>query len=356
MKKLTKKLKTKHQERKQAKEDGDQPPKKIPNITNKTISEHRDEILGSGKKFTQPLQHSKHRIVIISTTIFILMIIGFFSYSTYALYRAQSTSFFMHRVTEVIPFPIARVGSTFVAYENYLFELRRYMHYYENQQQLDFNTESGQQQLAEFKRRALDKVVDYAYIQKLANEHDVTVSDQEIEEQIHLLRDQNRLGSGADVFEDVLQDYFGWTRNDFERHLRQELLTQKVIAELDEETNTRAQSALEELEAGEDFGQVAEAYSDDVTTRENNGEFGFWIDKNNRDMTPRATEALFSLEPSEHSDIVNTGYSLEIFKLLEAEEDRVRGAHILFNFQGINQHIDDLKEEKPAIVYIRNLE
>ncbi|NBP37715.1 MAG: hypothetical protein EBV34_04670, partial [Betaproteobacteria bacterium] len=87
--------------------------------------------------------------------------------------------------------------NNYVAYENYLFELKHYIHYYQNQQKLDFSTDSGKQQLAEFKKRALTKVVDDAYIKQLAAEKKISVSDKEVDNEIQIVRSQNRLGSSA---------------------------------------------------------------------------------------------------------------------------------------------------------------
>jgi hypothetical protein len=187
----------------------------VPRITNETVAAHREEVLSSARKYIYPLQHSKHRIVLISSSLFVLTVIIFFSYCTLALYRFQTRSTFLYRVTQVIPFPIARTGNRFVAYENYLFELRHYTHYYETQQRQDFNTEAGKQQLAEFRKRALDKIVNDVYIKQLADKNGITVTDREVDDQIAIVRNQNRLGGSDKVFEDVLKDYWGWTVDDF---------------------------------------------------------------------------------------------------------------------------------------------
>ncbi len=329
--------------------------KDMPRITNTTVEQHRDEVLSSARKYIYPLQHSKHKIVLISTSIFIATLIGFFTYCTLALYKFESSSSFLYRVTQVIPFPVARIGGKFVAYENYLFELRRYTHYYKTQQKLDFeNNEFDKQQLDEFKKRALEKVVDFAYIKQIANERGISVSNQEVQDEINLLRDQNRLGNGDRAFEDVLKSYFGWSRRDFERYLDQEILTQKVIAELDSVTRQQADEALKELQAGKKFAKVASKYSDDVTSKESGGEIGFLIDKNNRDITPEATATLFGLNVGQHSGIINTGYSLEIFKVLEKKDNKVKAAHILFNFEDVSKYINDQKEKQPVRAYITN--
>ena len=104
----------------------------IPRITNETVAEHREEVLGSARKFIYPLQHSLKKIVTISAAIFVALTVGFILYCLLALYRFDATSTFIYRVSQVIPFPVAKVGSNFVAYENYLFELRHYKYELKN--------------------------------------------------------------------------------------------------------------------------------------------------------------------------------------------------------------------------------
>jgi hypothetical protein len=109
----------------------------VPRITNETVGAHREDVLKSARKYIYPLQHSKNRIIIITTTIIIVFIVAFFSYCTLALYKFQNYSSFLYKVTQVIPFPIARVNGHFISYNNYLFELEHYVHYYQTQQKLN---------------------------------------------------------------------------------------------------------------------------------------------------------------------------------------------------------------------------
>lgn len=328
-----------------------QDPEDVPRITNDTVAAHREEVLNSARKYVYPLQHSKDKIVMITTTVVIVAFIAFFSYCMLALYRLETNSTFIYRVTQVLPFPIARAGKNFIAYENYLFELRHYTHYYTNQQQEDFTSERGQQQLAEFKKRALDKVVNDAYVKQIAKQHGIVVTDQEIEAQIDIMRKQNRLGGSDKVFEDVLRDYWGWSVNDFKRSLRTSLLAQKVVAQLDTETHQQAEAALAEVQGGADFAEVAKKYSEDPT-KENNGEFGFPIERNNRDLSAQTTEALFALKPGEHSGIINIGHALQIVKNLEENGGKIRAAHIQINFEDISKYVNDLKEQQKATIYV----
>jgi len=324
-----------------------------PRITNETVAEHREEVLSSARKYIYPLQHSKHKIVLITTSLLIAVIVGFFTFTMISLYRVKSYSSFLYGVTKVVPFPVAKAGNSYVAYENYLFELKHYIHYYENQQKLDFNTDSGKQQLEEFKKRALTKVVDDAYIKQLAAEKKVTVSDKEVDEEIQIVRSQNRLGGSTKVFEDVLKEYWGWSINDFKRSLKQQLLAQKLLPVLDPETVARANQAKAELNSGADFAAVAKKYSDDAASKDSGGEFGFPIDQSNRDIDAEVTSELYKLKPGQVSDVINSGYSLEIVKNLEPQGDKIRGAHIVFNFKNINTYLNDLKDQKKATLYIK---
>lgn len=322
-------------------------------ITSGTVEEHREAMLSSARKYIYPLQHSKHRIVLISASLFVLSVVAFFAYCTLALYRFQSTSTFIYRVTQVVPFPIARTGRTFIAYENYLFELRHYMHYYQTQQELDFNSESGKAQLAEFKKRAQEKVVNDTFVKQLAKKHNVRVTDQEVDEMITILREQNRLGGSDKAFEDVLREFWNWSVDDFKRSLRQQLLAQKVVSALDSDAYKRAEAALAELNNGKDFAELAKVVSEDPSTKPSGGEFGVAIDKTNRDIPPQTVATLFKLGSGEFSGVVNVGYGIEIVKNLEQlSPDKARGAHILFVFKDISEYVNPLKEQQKVRLYL----
>ena len=324
----------------------------IPRITNETVAEHREEVLSGARKFIYPLQHSMHRVVVVSVGIFIVLFVSFVAYSLLALYRFDTTSTFMYRVTQVVPFPIAKAGPDFVAYENYLFELRHYMHYYQTQQQVDFSSDAGKEQLDAFREQALQSVVNDAYIKQLARQYGVTVSDQELQQQVNLLRSQNRLGGSDEVFEDVLREFWDWSIGDFERKLHQQMLAQKVVSALDTETHERAEQVLSELEAGGDFAALAEQHSDDETTAQNGGDYGFPIERTHRDLPPQVIDTLFNMQPGEVSGIVETPRGLDILQVKEVDGSSIRASHIFFAFKDIDEFIDPIREENTQRVFI----
>jgi len=325
----------------------------VPRITNDTVTQHREEVLGGARKYIYPLRHSRHKIVIITSVILVAVLIGFLSFTLVSLYKLQSTSSFMYQVTKVLPLPVARVGGSFVSYESYLFELRHYIHYFETQQEIDFSSEQGKAQLADQRKKSLDKVVNYAYIQKIAREKNLTVSNKEIDAQIAILQAQNRLGSDNKVFEDVLKDYWGWSVADFRRSIKEELITNKVLHALDTGTKSRADTAMAELTAGKDFATVAKQYSDDSATKDNGGELGFLVSKTDRNIPPQTIDALYKLQPGQTSGIVDIGYGLEIVKNISMQDDKIRAARIFFSYQDISNFLNQYRDTQKARAYIR---
>ncbi len=325
----------------------------VPRITNETVTQHREEVLGGARKYIYPLRHSRHKIVITTVIILVTVVIAFMSFVLLSLYKFQSTSTFMYQVTKVVPLPVARVGGSFVSYESYLFELRHYIHYFETQQEVDFASDQGKAQLADQRKKSLDKVVNFAYIQRIAKEKNISVSPEEVDAQITVLREQNKLGDDNKVFEDVLKDYWGWSVADFRRSIQQELLTTKVLQSLDTGTKSRAEAALAEIKSGKDFGDVAKRYSDDSATKDRGGELGFLVSKSDRNIPPQTIDALFKLQPGQVSGIVNIGYGLEIIKNLGLQDDKSKAARIFFSYQDINNFLNDFREKQKPHAFIR---
>lgn len=320
----------------------------LPRITNETVAEHREELLRGARKYIYPLKHTKRRVVVVSVSLLVTAVVLFFAYTLLALYKFQSNSTFIYYVTQVIPFPIAKAGPDYVAYENYLFELRHYMHYYETQQQVNFNSPAGQQQLDAFKKQALDEVVQDAYVKQLAAKYGVSVSSQEVDNEVSLLQQQNRLGSSNQEFADVLKEFWGWSINDFKRELKSQLLAQKVVAKLDTGTYARANTALQQLQGGADFGKLAAQMSDDTSTKNNNGQYGYSVSPNDQSLPPQVVAELFKLQPGQISGVINTGYTLEIVKVISKANGKIQAAHIAFNFQSISTYVTPLeKQHKP---------
>lgn len=318
-------------------------------ITNETVAARREEVLGSARKYIYPLQASKHRVVKLSVGILVTAVVGFFVFCLLAFYKFQTTSTFMYGVSQVLPFPVAVIGNRYiVSYNDYLFELRHYMHYYQSQLHVDFTTKDGKTQLAKFKRRSLNQVLQNAYVARLADEHGVTVSEHDVDVAVALVRSQNRLGASDQVFQSVLSEFWGWSADDFRRELRQELLAQKVVDKLDTKTHDRANQVLAQLQQGADFATLAKQASDDAATKVNGGDYGMLIDMSTAEVPPQVVSALFQLKAGQYSGIINTGNTLEIVKVTEVQGTQVRASHIEFDLQPVTTYTNQLQaSQKP---------
>ncbi|GAB3062249.1 peptidylprolyl isomerase [Salinicoccus sesuvii] len=84
----------------------------------------------------------------------------------------------------------------------------------------------------------------------------------------------------------------------------------------DEEAREKAESLLEEINDGRDFGEVASEESDDTGSAQNNGELGY---VQRGQMVEPFEDALFELEPGEISDIVESEFGYHIIKRHETE-------------------------------------
>lgn len=325
----------------------------LPRITNDTVSKHREEVLSGAKKYIYPLRHSRHRVVIITVSLLVVLFIGFSTYTLVNLYKLNNTSAFMYQITKVVPLPIGRIGKTFVGYDDYLFEMQHYIHYVTTQQNIDFNDPRAQEQLALQRKNTIERVMNNAYAKKIAREKGITVSDQEVSDDIALMQAQNRLGGDAGLLQDVLKKYYDWTVQDFENTRRQVLLNNKVVQSLDTTVKPHAQDVLSQLKAGANFAELAKAHSDDLTSKENGGQYGYLFDKNDRNIPPQTIDALNRLQPGQFSDIIQLNNGLEIIKLDSIEGDKFKASRIFFSYKELSEYLNDIKEQQPAQIYIK---
>lgn len=331
---------------------------RVPRITNETITEHREEVLKGARKYIYPLQHSKHRIVTVTLSITAIALVAFFVYSAAALYKFHQYNTFIYRVTQVVPFPVAKADGNFVSYENYLFELRRFVHYYQTQQRQNFDA-SNNDQLQRFRQQALNSVVDDAYVKILAKQNNVSVSSKEVDLRLTEARNQNRLGSNDKVFADVLRNYWGWSIADFKRSLRQEILAEKVAAKMDTVDSEKANSALAQIKNGTDFAAIAKAVSDDAS-KANGGDYGFAVNKTNPNVPPEVVDELFKLKPGQVSPVIlaspifaGNPPTLQIVKVSQNDGKSVTAQHIVINLKDPSYYVDQLKAKYPPKLYVK---
>ena len=324
-----------------------------PRITSDTVAEHREEILSGARRFIYPLQHTRKRVVIISSMIIVGVIVGSIAFSSLLLYRYQSTSTFAYRVSQILPYPIAKVDGDWVPYENYLFEMSYSLYYFQTttQEGVDINSSEGEQIVKELKIQALEKVKLDAVAQKLAEENGIEVTQEDIDRQIELIRNNSGVGDSDEAFEEIIRSSYNWNQNDLERSLRLQLTRQALPRVLDTETIEEAAKAKAELDAGAKFGDIALKYSDDRLTKEANGVIGL-ISRTDTALPPEFIEAAFSLEEGETSEIVESRFGLHIIKINKVDGDEREVAHVLFQYFDVEEFLRAELEKLDSVDYI----
>ncbi len=324
-------------------------------ITNKTVEEVREEVLSGARRFVYPLQHSRHRVVIISSAIIVALILSLLVSAGAMLYKFRSTSDFAYRISQVVPFPIARINGHFVAYEDYLFEVRGLIHYYRThpQEGVDIDSREGEKLLKSVKRQAFEKVKMQAIVEQLADKYEVSVTNDEIDEVIAPIK--AKVGADQDSGESldkILADYYGWNEHDLRRVMRNQLLRQKLLPKIDTKNREQAEFVLKRVKAGVNFAKLAKQYSEDPLTKTKGGVVGS-ISRSETGLPSAFVDAAFALKPGKTSDIIETTFGLHIIKNLRQKGDKIQVAHILLRYFDLDEYLRKQLDKASVNTYAR---
>jgi parvulin-like peptidyl-prolyl isomerase len=225
----------------------------------------------------------------------------------------------------------ARVNGVEIPLDEYRLQAFTAMGYFVDQG-LDPSTEEGQEQLKAVRKQVLDDIINQALIDQYAEEHNIQVTDSEVDASVQTYIDN--LG-GQEEFDKYLET--ARTSEDQVREMeRRSLIGKKVVEEVVGEapktapyvrarhilcdTRQDCEAARERVEGGEDFASVAEEVSKDVTTKSRGGDLE-WV---TRGMLPGAAfeDVIFGLEPGELSQVVDSEFGFHVVEVLEIDEER----------------------------------
>lgn len=229
-------------------------------ITDDTISEHRKVVLAKGKKFKYPLQFSRKRIL---TATIILLILGLLTSSVYiyiGLYHKQKTTDFYYNVARALPLPVAKVEGEFVGYGDYLKRLRADLHYFNRQHGVNDSKE-----LAYHKRNELNQAERAAYVRRVASLRGVDVSNNEVEQEIS--SKMKAESNTKDILANTLQNYYGWTIDDYKQVIKEQLLEQKVAFFIDNEAKAKVKKIDNLIKNDKDFNELIDNFSQSISKK-----------------------------------------------------------------------------------------
>ena len=313
------------------------------------VEERREEVLAKGRKFKYPLQWTRHRVIIstilIALVVFAIIVTG----GWLALYRIGMTDDLLFNVTKVLPLPVASVDGEDVRFSDYLMLYRSSMISIERQSGGQIDESSYDTLRNEYKRTALTEAEKYTYAIKLAREQNITVSSEEISKEFTRHLSIGGAERSEEGFIKIIKDNFGLDKSEYERMLYLSLIKSKVEQAIDKTASATA-SQVESLLAsnGNDYQAVAEQLGDAIIYEETGG----LVDNKNIDGG-RASEAT-KLEPGQSSGkfISTNGDGYYFVKLIKKTNTEVNFVSIKVPFTEFTKQFASLEQDGKISEYI----
>jgi parvulin-like peptidyl-prolyl isomerase len=232
----------------------------------------------------------------------------------------------------------ARVNGAPIYLEDYERELERYEDSLEAQG-IDPNSQEGQQKIDQARGWILNVMIEQVLTEQAAERVGIEVTDAQVEQ---YMQDMIAESGGEDAFRAKLEEW-GETYENAKREVRAQLIgtqmTQRVVAEVPEsaeqvharhilvDTEEEAQHIHSQLEAGADFAALAKAHSQDMSTRDNGGDLGYF--PRGILVASEVEAAAFSLQPGQFSQVITSPLGFHIVQVVERDPDRAISAENL---------------------------
>jgi parvulin-like peptidyl-prolyl isomerase len=165
-----------------------------------------------------------------------------------------------------------------------------------------------------YRAQVLDTLIEKELIVQAAAQRGVTVAAEAVNAKLAELESAAGETGNFDAWLSANQ----WTREQFQTALAEEMLTEAVVAEVTaavpttaEQVRARylqvddlalAESLLQQIQAGADFGTLANQYSLDRSTAENGGDLDYFA--RGQLLITAVEEAAFALQPGETSAVI----------------------------------------------------
>ncbi|PID33269.1 hypothetical protein CR969_01610 [Candidatus Saccharibacteria bacterium] len=233
--------------------------KELPSrITNDTVAQHREKVLAGGRKHKYPLQYTKHKLV--WNTIFI-SVAGLILVSTLVwlqLYVWKDTSDLAYRITRVLPLPIAKIDGQSVPYSNYLLYHRSSIAALKVQGQDEIAADKA----AFLRQQAMDRALEVAYANKIANERDIKVNDNQVDDFLKKQRESTSLTESS--WESAVRDHLGWSLSEQRQAVRSALTVSAVAFSVDEPASNSAKQVRDYINKKKSLAEIAKSMKDKV--------------------------------------------------------------------------------------------
>ncbi len=314
------------------------------------VEERREEVLARGRKFKYPLQYAKHRLMINTIIISVVVVAALVFSGWLALFKFHATGDVIYRITTVLPVSVAEVDGEKVRFSDYLMIYRSAISAVEQQiEQLGTDTNLKDLE-TQYQQMALASAEEYAYALKLAREQGIEVTDEEVAESFVEHRKVGGVERSEESFLKILSDNFNLSKSEYERMIYLSLVKMKVEQFIDENANSIVSQVETMLQSnGSNYAAVKTALGDAVEYEETGG----LVDSKNVDGG-RANKAIM-LEAGADSGkfLSSNGDGYYFVKLLSKDSTQVNYVSIKVPFSEFNNRMDKIREEGLVKEYIK---
>lgn len=302
------------------------------------VEERREEVLARGRRFKYPLQYAKHKVVTLTVIISVFAILAAGAYIYIRLYKYQATSDLAFRITQILPYKIAKIDGESVRYSDYLLIYKSSITPIEKQGMME---QDSDEMTNYYKREALNSAEDYTYALKLAREMGIKVENSEIDKAVEEHRKAGGVERSEETFVRILQDNFGISLSEYRRIVYLSLVSQKVSEQIDELSRLVSDEVEANLAAGKSLSEIAKILGDKVEYEETGG----LVDKMNIDGG-RATIAL-RLEKGKTSErfVSTSGKGYYYVTLVDKTESTVNYQSLFIPFSELRDRIEKIRKD-----------
>ena len=320
-----------------------------PKTEKEKVEERKKEVLAQGRKFKYPIQYAKHNVVIITIVVSVIAVALLVLFGWLDFYKFQDSGDIAYRISRFLPLYVADVDDEKVRFSDYLMIYRSSLKAVEQQSGKLGNDTDADSVRDEYKQTALDSAEKYTFALKLAKENGIEVSDEEVNEAFDSHRKVGGAERSEEAFLKVINDNFGFSKDEYTRPLYLSLIREKVEERIDENATKLADEIEKALtENGGDYMQVAEQFGDRIIIEETGG----LVDNKNIDGG-RANVASRLKEGEQSGRFVsNNGDGIYFLKLISKNETQVNYISIKISFTEFEKRFEEIKNSQKITEYI----
>ncbi|KKU43819.1 MAG: Foldase protein PrsA [Berkelbacteria bacterium GW2011_GWA2_46_7] len=259
--------------------------------------------------------------VFIDAAIFILVVyIGFGILGFIQIYPKKAETPLANNLSELYPFPAAKVDATLVWSHQFLARLN-FLNTFSRQAPNDSTNRPPTD--SELRKRVLEGLIEDRVIYLEAQKRRVGVTGEELKIAFDKQGDPNEI-------KQKVGKLYNMTLIEYQQILAEQILKEKVKNSVLVRWHLRhiltldlasANEAKKQVATGKDFAEVAKTFSQDAKTVTNGGDIGFWRKGElSAQIAPGLEEAVAKLTVNQVSDPVQTQFGYQVIQLLERSD------------------------------------